>query len=320
MIELNEGKEKVSELLEFLYSFLKIADNYSDDPIQMGKELNNLYYINNEKLIDLADYFNSIENSFLPPSFLNNYFNNGWVLRTGNLGSTEDFDIIRSNLGNLASLRLPNNHSNPESNNKGIEKGSLGKVLERIKQEKILEGASKKTKYVYKKSNKVGIQLPDLPKDLKWEEITIRFLNGDEVLITVRELVYQTSFESMGFKDQKTKNPNLQWKFLKALSLINGFLNWDNNKKLTTKERNNAKKRKQELSESLKIYFTIKDDPFLDYKKERGYKIKIQLIPEQGSDIKETIKPISNNIYDYSEDEELDTQDSFDEKMSDSWN
>ena len=193
--------------------------------------------------------------------------------------------------------------------------------MERIKQEKILDAPSKKTKYVYKKSKKVGIQLPNIPKDLKWEEITIRFLNGDEVQITAREQVLQSNYELMGFQNEKNKRPTFQWDFLKKLSLRNGSLNWDNNNELDTKAINRAKKQKQELSDKLKIYFnTIKDDPFLNYKEENGYRIKIQLIPEQGSDVEDTKKIISSNIDSYNEDVDPDVQDFFSERMSNSDN
>jgi len=137
MPELNEGKEKVSELFEFVHSFNKITDNYSDEPIQLEKELNNFYYTNSEKLIDLANYFNSIENSVFPPGFLNDYLPSTWTLRTGKNSADRDFDIIRSNLNQLASLHLQKIPSNLEkSSDKGLEKGPLGEVLERIKQGK----------------------------------------------------------------------------------------------------------------------------------------------------------------------------------------
>ena len=175
--------------------------------------------------------------------------------------------------------------------------------------------------YIVQKTKKKQIQLPKLPSNLKWEEITIKFLNGDEVQITARDKVWQSNYELIGFRNEITKNPNRQWDLLKTLSLVNGFLNWDNNHKLNKNEMDNVKKRKQELSETLKIYFnTIKDDPFFDYKKENGYKIKIQLIPEQGSDVEDTKKIISNNIGNDSEDVDPDTHDYFSEQISDSDN
>ncbi len=131
---------------------------------------------------------------------------------------------------------------------------------------------------------------PKFPNDLKWEEITIRFLNGNEVQITTRKTIYHSTYEEMGFLDKKTKNPNVQWDLLKLLSLRGGSLDWKNNGKLTIKEIGKIKKRKQLLSEKLEEYFNIvNDDPFLNYKKESAYKIKIHLIPEEGSKIEYNI-------------------------------
>jgi len=126
----------------------------------------------------------------------------------------------------------------------------------------------------------------------------------------------QSNYELMGFQNEKNRRPTFQWDFLKKLSLRNGSLNWDNNNELDTKAINRAKKQKQELSDKLKIYFnTIKDDPFLNYKEENGYRIKIQLIPEQGSDVEDTIKTVSNDIDNYGEDIDSDTQDFFNEQI-----
>ena len=49
------------------------------------------------------------------------------------------------------------------------------------------------------------------------------------------------------------------------------------------KQINSIKKQKQLLSEALKAYFQVSsDEPFDDYKKEKAYKIKLTLVPEQG--------------------------------------
>lgn len=44
-----------------------------------------------------------------------------------------------------------------------------------------------------------------------------------------------------------------------------------------------GKKQKQLLSEALKAYFQISDNPFHDYKNEKAYRIKLNLIPEPES-------------------------------------
>lgn len=180
---------------------------------------------------------------------------------------------------------------------------------------------------ILQKTKKKQLQLPSFQKGLKWEEIIIRFLNGDEVQITAKDKVWQSNYELMGFRNEKNRRPTFQWDFLKSLSLKDGYLNWENNNELSIKEMNKVTKRKQKLSESLKIYFyTIEGDPFFGYKEknffklENGYKIKIQLIPEESSDIKNTKKVISNKIDNDSEDVDPDTQDYFSEQMSDSNN
>jgi len=167
-------------------------------------------------------------------------------------------------------------------------------------------------KVILQKTKKKQLQLQDLPSNLKWEEITIRFLNNNEAQITARELVYQVSYELMGFQDEKSKKPNFQWNLLKLLSLKNGYLNWDNNRELDIKARDRIKKQKQELLERLKVYFhTVEGDPFFNYREESGYKIKIQLIPEQDSEIGDTIKAISDTVDYYDEDNDVNIEDYF---------
>lgn len=157
---------------------------------------------------------------------------------------------------------------------------------------------------VINKTKKRQIQISVFPKDLTWEEIIIRFFNGNEVQISARNNITHTNYELMGFQNEKSKKPNVQWELLQTLSVVGGFLNWKNNTKLSIKERDLVKKRKQLLSETLKIYFQgVKDDPFLDYEKEGGYKIKIQLIAEQGSDITETIETVNDDFNSYNENE-----------------
>ena len=119
----------------------------------------------------------------------------------------------------------------------------------------------------------------ELPNDLKWPEITIRFLNGHEAIIKARELSKHTDYEEMGFKDQKRNLPNKQWELLELLAEKEGELSWGNTN-LSLENMSKFKKQKQILSDSLKTYFKIEEDPFYDYKKEKAYKIKINLMPE----------------------------------------
>ncbi len=125
------------------------------------------------------------------------------------------------------------------------------------------------------------IQLRKFPSDLRWEEISIRFLNEHEVIVKARNETLQTTYEAMGFQDEKRKLPNKQWILLRLLAVRNGEMSWENNSNLSVKDINKLKKQKQSLSDALKAFFQISDsEPFHDYKTEKAYKIKLTLTPE----------------------------------------
>jgi hypothetical protein len=130
-------------------------------------------------------------------------------------------------------------------------------------------------KVILQKPKNKRIRLQNFPADTKWEDITIKFLNAHEAIITVKKETFHSSFEEMGFQDEKRKLPNKQWEFLRGLSETGGQLSW-RSPKASTK----GKKQKQLLADTLKAYFQIKEDPFCSYREEKSYKIKIHLIPE----------------------------------------
>lgn len=136
-------------------------------------------------------------------------------------------------------------------------------------------------KVVLQKPKNKRIQLHKFPSDLRWEEISIRFLNEQEVIIKARNETLQTTYEAMGFQDEKRKLPNRQWQLLQLLSLKNGEISWESNQDLPLKQIQAIKKQKQLLTETLKAYFQINtNEPFHDYKTEKAYRIKLILIPE----------------------------------------
>lgn len=115
----------------------------------------------------------------------------------------------------------------------------------------------------------------DTFKDLKWQSITIKFIDGINVLISSGDLKYKANYKDMGFEDSRKLKPNTQWEFLKILARNNGSISWDN------KEANPIiKKHKQLLSKKLQIFFQINEPPFYPYQKEKAYRIKINLIPD----------------------------------------
>ena len=136
--------------------------------------------------------------------------------------------------------------------------------------------------YITPKGKKKKIILPKFPDNLAWVDVTIRFVNGDEVVIETKGEQRQVTAVAMGFENQKTKRPNVQWELLKALANHGGEISWADNQGLAQKQIDTFKKRKQMLSDALKSYFKIDDDPFYEYWKDKSYKVKFTLFPETG--------------------------------------
>lgn len=174
------------------------------------------------------------------------------------------------------------NGSNVDNDNSQQKPEPIHIIIDDIKKDIGIRGLEEKV--VIQKSKNKKIHIRKLPDDTIWQDISIKFLNGQEAIITAKGQTFQTNYAEMGFEDEKKKQPNSQWSFLKLLATKNGELSWDNNNDMSQKQINAAKKKKQMLSDALKAYFQIDEDPFENYRTEKAYKIKITLTPEDNSD------------------------------------
>lgn len=154
----------------------------------------------------------------------------------------------------------------------------LPNIFEEIHKKMVLELEGEET-VATKLRGKESISV-ELPPGTKWGNITIRFIDNDNVEITAGDLICTRNYQEMGHEDRKQKRPDKQWQFLQLLSLQGGELSWDNNQKMSLKDIDAVKKKKQRLSDALKNCFGIKEDPFYSYRKEGAYRIKINLISE----------------------------------------
>lgn len=129
-------------------------------------------------------------------------------------------------------------------------------------------------------SQKKTIVSIKLPSWTKWEDITMKFIDGHTVKIFGRKINYTKNYKDMGLDDERKHNPNAQWGFLIRLAENNGELAWADPGAI-----HKYKKIKQLLSNALKIFFQKDEDPFYPYKKLKAYKIKIQLVPESNQQL-----------------------------------
>lgn len=149
-------------------------------------------------------------------------------------------------------------------------------------------------------------QSSGLPSDVKWEDITIRFVDGHNVDIKCKDKIVHSDYKTMGFEDLKSRKPNNQWQLLERLAENNGEISWERSAAKSSDisktsqdfgyefdEEDNSpqnkgfsiikvpdklKKTKQLLSQALKSYFRIDEDPFYPYDQVKAYKIRIKLI------------------------------------------
>lgn len=148
------------------------------------------------------------------------------------------------------------------------------KEIAEIAAKKIIEALSVKTEQGTQKQ--ANAKKYGFPNHFKWEDISIKFLDGHTVKIKIGKFFnLKSDYKEMGFEDKRKFKPNQQWTLLKILSDKDGEINWEDKR-----ANNTIKKKKQLLSEGLRNFFEIKDDPFFPYKKFKAYKIKIILVTE----------------------------------------
>jgi len=128
-----------------------------------------------------------------------------------------------------------------------------------------------------------------LPAGTKWEEITIKFVDDENVYIQVKQYKHTASYKELGLVGRgKNPNPSELWAFLKVLAQVNGELAIKD-----TQARDKYKKQKELLAKALQSYFSLDYDPFYPYrssteKQGNSYKIKITLLPLQDDNSKST--------------------------------
>lgn len=145
------------------------------------------------------------------------------------------------------------------------------------------------------------------PSNTKWEDITIKFIDGHNVDIKHKDKTIHCDYKEMGFEDSKSRRPNKQWALLQQLSENHGEISWEKsapgksqdisktgqdfgyefddegiaplNKGFSIiKAPDKLKKTKQLLAQTLKAFFRINEDPFFPYDEVKAYKIKVKLI------------------------------------------
>ena len=155
----------------------------------------------------------------------------------------------------------------------------------------------------------VNLPIDDFKEPLtdKWGNITVKFIDDKIIKLTIEDKEEDSDYQKLGFADTRS---NLfkrsayvkSWGMLIAFAVKNGTIKaieFPSDKK----EKDIANKDRADLSQKLKSYFGLKDDPIVYDRDNQTYKIRIKLIPSP--DFRDSYLDIKKRIFDVNRKEYL---------------
>lgn len=130
-----------------------------------------------------------------------------------------------------------------------------------------------------------------IPDGTMWENITLLFTDDEHVKISVAGHVHDTGFADMGFVDGRSSKPTMLWHLLRLLAVKNGTLSSKD-----TEANDKYKHHKKRLTDALKLYFGLDNDPFKPYAKEKAYTLKMTIGYQQKSKSPVDIETVSSEV------------------------
>jgi hypothetical protein len=110
------------------------------------------------------------------------------------------------------------------------------------------------------------------PSDAQWAELKLRFLDGETVSASVRDLSQRIHYTQLGMANSRNAKPSKQWSLLEAYARNRGRITWT-----TAGSAANVKKQTQLLAERLQSHFRIAGKPIEFDKKTNGYYTTFQI-------------------------------------------
>lgn len=107
------------------------------------------------------------------------------------------------------------------------------------------------------KKHAIDFGFPSL-EGCKWSDVTIKFINTETVTLRIKEKSARLVFSDFGMEQKNTRKPTVQWYLLEDFAKENGILDW------TSRRAHPAnRKRRENLSASLKSFFGIPGEPII---------------------------------------------------------
>ena len=279
--------EYLKDLSQRVYNIIQIIQTHCKEPVSIDKELMHFYNTEREKL----EYLLSNPPEDMPIKFKRVLLDDSLI--SSHLDTARSKHALEGARDELSSLLSKVQSKRTGPINTGIEDGFFKNLIseinaqkDKLSDEKTLR--TQKTPIVIvdgdnikkvEKTNKNKFP-HKLPSGTRWEEVTIKFLDEENVFIKIKQFECNTNYKKMGFVGRgKDSRPSVAWPFLKVLAGLNGELSFND-----PESRDKYKKQKETLSRVLQEYFSIEYDPFFPYRSSvekagNSYKIKILLIP-----------------------------------------
>lgn len=128
---------------------------------------------------------------------------------------------------------------------------------------------------VIKKRKKPIIPFPT-PKGIKWGDVSIRFINNEEVQIRAGNIMQVRSYIDMDFEFRQKEQPDIIWETLREFAKFKEEISWKD-KAIQKREIEKHKKRISTLRARLKSFFGLEKDPFFPYYESKSYRTRFNI-------------------------------------------
>lgn len=118
-----------------------------------------------------------------------------------------------------------------------------------------------------------GVRFPT-PPGARWADVRIGFLDGHRVTVKVAAVTRTLNYTQMGFTDQRSAEPNVQWELLRTFAAGNGALTW------ASPAADKNQKRKELLAQALQAFFRIGGDPIVATDDGQGWQTAFAVVPD----------------------------------------
>lgn len=113
------------------------------------------------------------------------------------------------------------------------------------------------------------------PAGVTWGDITIRFTDGQTVMLKCKDVTMAATYSDMGMSNIRSGQPTLIWELLRVFAENHGIIDW---RSRASDAR--LKKRKDRLCQTLKKIFQLEDNPIVWDERVKQYKTRFIVLPD----------------------------------------